>query len=157
VSVIVRAESVERHAEVAEAPVSFSSAAKPDAGSPLIADSAHKVAVQTLLRALKPLLNLRGSRSIPLPFATTFLMVALDEGKGVNAYARAAGMDRRMMSRYLRGIGDRARNGGPGLGLVSVDEHPEDPVRTQVFLTAKGRGIANKMFGQLLKLSRARL
>jgi hypothetical protein len=153
----VRADSVQHRGLVAEAPVSSTSAAKTDSGSPLIADSAHKMAAQTLLQALKPLLDLRGTRSIPLPFATTFLMVALDEGNGVNAYARAVGMDRRMMSRYLHDIGDRARNGGPGLGLVSVEEHPDDPVRTQVFLTAKGRVIANKVFGQLQSLSRAML
>jgi len=67
--------------------------------------------IQTLLSALKPLDNLRGS--IPLPFVTTFLMVALDEGKGVCAYARAVGIHRAAMSRYLLDIGDRARNGGP--------------------------------------------
>ena len=39
---------------------------------------------------------------------TTFLMVALDEGKGVSAYARALGISRTAMSRYLRDIGDRA-------------------------------------------------
>jgi len=115
------------------------------------------MAVQTLLWALKPFLDLRRSRSIPLPFATTFLMVAIDEGNGVNAYARAVGIHRSIMSRYLRDIGARSRNGGPGLGLVSVEQHPDDPVRTQVFLTAKGRVIANKVFSQLQKLSRARL
>jgi hypothetical protein len=84
--------------------------------------------IQTLLRALKPLGNLRGS--IPLPFVTTFLMVALDEGKGVNAYAPAVGIHRSSMSRYLRDIGNRARNGGPGLGLVTVAAHPTDSPRS---------------------------
>ena len=51
--------------------------------------------IQSLLWALKPLSNLRGS--IPLRFVTTFLMVALDEGKGVNAYARAVGTHRSVM------------------------------------------------------------
>ncbi len=105
--------------------------------------------VQALLSALQPLFNLRGSRSIPLPYATTFLMVAFDEGKGVNAYARAFGMHRSKMSRYLRDIGSRSRSGGPGLGLVTVEPHPDDPVRTQVLLTAKGRSIANEIFQQL--------
>ena len=79
---------------------------------------AEKQTLQSLLWALKPLSNLRGS--IPLPFATVFLMIALDEGHGVNAYARAMGIHRAAMSRYLRDIGARARNGGPGLGLVTV-------------------------------------
>jgi hypothetical protein len=40
-----------------------------------------KRAIQALLWALKSLTNLRAS--MPLPCVTTFLMVALDEGKGV--------------------------------------------------------------------------
>jgi DNA-binding MarR family transcriptional regulator len=148
----VRAESTQRRGGLAaEASAPFVSASK------TISGTAHKTAVQTLLWALNPFLDLRRSRSIPLPFATTFLMVAIDEGKGVNAYARDVGIHRSIMSRYLRDIGARARNGGPGLGLVSVEQHPDDPVRTQVFLTAKGRVIAHKVFSQLQKLSRTGL
>jgi DNA-binding MarR family transcriptional regulator len=106
-----------------------------------------KRTTQALLWALKPLTNLRGS--IPLPYVTSFLMVAADEGKGVNAYARAMGIHRAAMSRYLRDIGDRARNGGPGLGLVTVESDPADPVRSQVFLTPKGRSIARQIFRQI--------
>jgi hypothetical protein len=66
-------------------------------------------------------------------------MVALDEGKGVGNYASAIEVSRFAISRYLRDIGNRARNGGPGLGLVTIEPHPIDPRRRQVFLTAKGR------------------
>jgi DNA-binding MarR family transcriptional regulator len=110
-----------------------------------------KRVIEILLRSLKPLINLRSS--IPLPFVTTFLMVALDEGKGVGAYAKAHGMHRAAMSRYLHGIGDRHRNGGPGLGLVSVEAHPSDPRRRQVFLTSKGRSLAKAIFQQMRKAS----
>jgi DNA-binding MarR family transcriptional regulator len=110
-----------------------------------------KRAIQALLSALEPLINLRGS--LPLPFVTTFLTVALDEGKGVNEYARVVGIHRAAMSRYLRDIGDRARYGGPGLGLVKIDPHPTDSVRKQVFLNTKGRSIAKNIFRQLRRLS----
>jgi DNA-binding MarR family transcriptional regulator len=80
---------------------------------------------------------------------TAFLMVVLDEGRGVNEYARAVGIHRAAMSRNLHAIGGRARNGGPGLGLVSVQPHPANPVRSQVFLTLKGRSIAKEIFRQL--------
>jgi hypothetical protein len=110
--------------------------------------------VQTLLWALKPLSNLRGS--IPLPFVTTFLMVALNEGEGVCAYARTMGIHRSSMSRYLSAIGDRARNAGPGLGLVTVARHPNEPQRRQVFLTTKGRLIAEEMFRQMRRANRAK-
>src|SRR5579863_5611990 len=106
-----------------------------------------KRAARALLWALKSLSNL--SRTMPLPFVTAFLMVALDEGKGVNAYARALGIHRSAMSRNLRAIGDRARNGGPGLGLVTVQPHRSDRLRTQVFLTSKGRSIVKEIFRHL--------
>jgi DNA-binding MarR family transcriptional regulator len=100
------------------------------------------------LWALKPLSNLRGS--IPLPYAVVFLTVALEEGKTMSAYARELGIDnRRTMSRYLHDIGDRARNGGPGLGLVKVEPHPTDRNATQVLLTAKGRDLADAIIQQM--------
>jgi len=107
--------------------------------------------IQTLLWALKPLSNLRGS--IPLPFVTTFLMVALDEGKAASAYARALGISRTATSRYLRDIGDRARNGGPGLGLVTMQPHPNHSSRRPVVLTAKGRATAKLIFAQMRRTS----
>ena len=102
---------------------------------------------ESLLWALKPLINLSGA--MPLPFVTTFLFVALDEGKGVNTYARAVGIHRSAMSRNLHALGDRARNGGAGLGLVTVDPHPTAPGRSQVHFTAKGRLVAKEVLQQL--------
>lgn len=135
------------------APISIASA--PSASSTLKSARTQndKRVVQVLLWALKPLFNLRGPRSIPLPYAITFLMIALDEGKGNNAYARAVGIERRAMSRYLRDIGRRARNGGPGLGLIEVRPDPDHPQRTKVFLSEKGRTIADQVFSQLRRLS----
>jgi len=134
---------------MAETQTSPAVAADLAAGPPI--KQSDKRDIQALLRGLKPLINLRGS--IPLPYVTTFLMVALDEGKGVNAYARAIGMHRAAMSRYLRDIGDRARNGGPGLGLVKVESRPDYPRRSQFHLTAKGRSIAKDIFQQMRRAS----
>jgi DNA-binding MarR family transcriptional regulator len=107
--------------------------------------------IQCLLWALKPLVNLRGS--IPLPYAIVFLLVALDEGRGVGAYARDVGIHRWRMSRYLRDIGARSRSGGPGLGLVAVLHDSDDHRYTKVVLTDKGRAIATDVFRQLRRLS----
>ena len=86
----------------------------------------------------------------PLPWVTIFLMVVLDEGKSVSAYARALGIkDRRVVSRYLRDIGERARNGGPGLGLVTVKQHPKHSSVRRVVLTAKGRAVAKAILQQM--------
>ena len=116
-----------------------------------IAPSDKRV-VQTLLWALKPLGNLR--RSTPLPYAVTFLTVALEEGKPVGAYARELDFNRYVMSRYMQCIGDKARNGGAGLGLVTVKRTTGYPTRTEVFLTEKGRAIASQVFENLRRLSR---
>ena len=113
-----------------------------------------KRVVQTLLRALKPLSNLR--RSIPLPYAITFLTVALEEGKPVGAYARELDFNRYVMSRYMQCIGDNARNGSAGLGLVTVKRTEGYPSRTGVFLTEKGRAVAAQVFGNLRRLVEVR-
>ena len=107
--------------------------------------------LKCLLGALKPLSDLR--RSIPLPYVTVFLTVALDEGKGVGAYARDLGIHRWTMSRYLRDIGERARSGAPGLCLVTVEHYSDDPRQTQVLLTAKGRAVAEEVFRQMSRLA----
>jgi hypothetical protein len=125
----------------------------PDAGEDAVSctpiGTGQKRHLQALLWALKPLANLRGS--LPLPAVTTFLLVALDEGKGVGAYAQAFGMHRSMMSRYLHDLADRARNGGPGLGLIAILSHPTHPRRRQIFLTERGRLIAGRIFRQIRK------
>ena len=72
-----------------------------------IAPSDKRV-IQTLLWAIKPLRNLR--RSIPLPYAVTFLTVALDEGKPVGTYAYKLDYNRYVMSRYMQCICKIARN-----------------------------------------------
>jgi DNA-binding MarR family transcriptional regulator len=122
--------------------------------SDAIAPSDKRV-IQTLLWALKPLDNLT-PRSIPLPYAITFLTVALDEGKPIGAYARDLDFDRFVMTRYIQCIGDKGRHGKPGLGLVTVERTPTTPVRTEVFLTKKGRAIAEQVFGNLRRLTEPR-
>jgi len=116
-----------------------------------IASSEQRV-IQVLLWALKPLSNLRRCRSIPLPYAMIFLSVALEEGKPVGTYARELGLTRFVMSRYMRRIGDRARDGGPGLGLVTVKRIASYQIRTEVYLTNKGRALAKEVFENLRRL-----
>ena len=114
--------------------------------SEVIASSDKRV-IQTLLWALKlaPL--------DPPSNAITFLTVALEEGKPVGAYARELDFNRYVMSRYMQCIGDKARNGSAGLGLVTIKRTKGYPTRTEVFLTDKGRALAAQVF-QGLRLSR---
>src|ERR1700733_6825685 len=88
--------------------------------------------LHALLAALKPISNRDGH--IPFAWIKTLLLVALDEGKGVAHYSRAAKVHRAIMSRCLHSIGDR-REEKPGLGPVEVKTDPVRADRRQVFLT----------------------
>jgi hypothetical protein len=114
-----------------------------------------KRVIQTLLWALKPLDNLT-PRSIPLPYAITFLTVALDEGKPIGAYAHDLDFDRFVMTRYIQCIGDKGRHGNPGLGLVTVKRTETSPTKTEVYLTDKGRAVVEDIFCNLRRLVEAR-
>jgi DNA-binding MarR family transcriptional regulator len=107
----------------------------------------HERAFRDLLGAVKPLAALHSS--LPFPWVLTFLTVAVEEGKSVGAYARELNVNRFLMSRYIRRIGDRARNGGPGLGLVTTKRAHSSPTRTAIFLTDKGRAIAAEVYRNL--------
>jgi DNA-binding MarR family transcriptional regulator len=108
---------------------------------------ADKRAFRDLLGAVKPLVALRGS--IPFPYVLAFLTVAMEEGKPVGAYAREMNISRFIMSRYMRCIGERGRNGGAGLGLVTVKRTHNSSTKTAVFLTAKGREVAAQVHQNL--------
>jgi hypothetical protein len=117
-----------------------------------VASDADRKAIQTLLGALSPLFDLKNS--IPLPFVTALLVVALDEGKGVADYAKTLGLHRTKMARYFRDIGHQARDGGPGLGLVAVNPHPSKPFPyRQVVLTEKGRAMADQMLRAMRRVA----
>jgi len=107
--------------------------------------------IQCVLSALKPLLSM-SSRSTPLQHALTFLAVAVEEGKSEGTYAREMGFDRFTISRCLDALCERHRNGGTAPRLVSIERTGFFPMRTQVFLTDKGRAVASEVFRQLRHL-----
>jgi hypothetical protein len=82
-------------------------------------------------------------------YALTFLTVALEEGKPVGRFAREMNVNRSVMTRIMQTIGDKPRNGAPGLSLVTIERTAGYPTRTEVFLTDKGRKIAHQVFRQL--------
>jgi DNA-binding MarR family transcriptional regulator len=97
--------------------------------------------IQSLLQALDTFLKLRGP--IPLRELVIFLHIALDEGNEAIEYADRLKLHRAAMSKYVHDLADRARNGGPGLGLIEFkyrgsNEHNRKPI----FLTKKGRSVA---------------
>jgi hypothetical protein len=110
---------------------------------------ADKRILQSLLLALEPLSNTRGPRApAPLRLVTTFLTVVSNEGQGVNEYSRCLGIHRSVMSRYVHELADRSRDGGPGLGFISIGEDSGRPNRQQeIFLTKKGHAVARRCCG----------
>ena len=97
--------------------------------------------IQSLLQALDAFLKLRGP--IPLRELVVFLHIALDEGNEAIEYADRLKLHRAAMSKYVHDLADRARGGGPGLGLIEFkytggNEHNRKPI----FLTKKGRSVA---------------
>jgi DNA-binding MarR family transcriptional regulator len=106
---------------------------------------------QTLLWALKPFDNL--DRKVPVSYVIAFLAVALEEGKPIGAYARDLACDRFQMTRHIRSIGDKGRHSKEGLGLVTVKRSSTTPVRTAVYLSDKGRAIAQEVFGILRRVA----
>jgi hypothetical protein len=89
--------------------------------------------IQSLLQALETVLKLRGP--IPLRELVIFLHIALDEGNEAIEYADRLKLHRAAMSKYVHDLADRARGGGPGLGLIEFkytggnEYHPEKVVR----------------------------
>jgi hypothetical protein len=104
--------------------------------------------LHALLAALKPISD-RDSH-IPVAWIKTLLLVALDEGKGVAHYSRAADVNRAVMSRFLHCIGDKKRRDDiPGLGLVKVKIDPVRADRRQVFLTEEGHSVVAAIIASL--------
>jgi hypothetical protein len=80
--------------------------------------------------------------TMPLQYVRAFTLVALDEGQGVGEYARMAGVSQSVMSRHLLDLGDRARDGSPGFGLVTLKLDVMNLRRHQCILTDRGRVLA---------------
>jgi hypothetical protein len=97
--------------------------------------------IQSLLQGLETFLKLRGP--IPLRSLVVFLHIALDEGNEAIEYADRLKVHRAVMSKLVHDLADRARGGGPGLGLIEFryrggNQHNRKPI----FLTKKGRSVA---------------
>ena len=97
--------------------------------------------IQSLLQGLETFLKLRGP--IPLRELVVFLHIALDEGNEAIEYADRLKLHRAAMSKFVHDLADRARGGGPGLGLIEFrytggNQHNRKPI----FLTKKGRSVA---------------
>jgi DNA-binding MarR family transcriptional regulator len=103
--------------------------------------------IDTLLSALPPISNLRES-PLPLRTVTAFLMVAGDQGRALNDYARDLKIHRAYTSSIIHDLADHARDGSPGLGLIQIYEEKRGK-RQEISLTKKGHAVAEEMFNAL--------
>jgi DNA-binding MarR family transcriptional regulator len=106
-------------------------------------DEDTKNAMHDMLAALEPFRALR--QTMPLQYIVSFLLVALDEGRGVNEYAERAGVGTSVMSRHLLDIGERNRHMEEGFGLVTQRPDPMELRKHQMMLTPKGRAVAHQI------------
>jgi DNA-binding MarR family transcriptional regulator len=84
-------------------------------------------------------------RIMPMQHAYAFLLVALEEGRGVQEYADRAGVTQAVMTRILFALGSRSQGWESGYGLVQQDRDTEDARRHQTFLTAKGKALMHEV------------
>jgi hypothetical protein len=105
--------------------------------------------MKRMLLAHEAFREIRGD--MPLQYVTSFLLVAEEEGLGVTEYATRAGVSQSVMSRHLLDIGDRDRHMADGFGLVHKRQDPLELRKQRVFLTDKGRAVAQRIIRALEK------
>jgi DNA-binding MarR family transcriptional regulator len=103
----------------------------------------EKRSTKGLITALETFRELR--RDMPLQYVYSFLLVAEEEGLGVNEYAKKAGVSSSVMSRHLLDIGEEDRNHNPGFMLVEGRPDRMDRRNRLITLTDKGRAIARRI------------
>lgn len=79
----------------------------------------EREALRALYLALKPFRDI--NPSMPLSYITAYLLVGLEEGKGVAEYAGDASISPTVMTRNLLDIGDRNRQREEGYGLITQE------------------------------------
>jgi DNA-binding MarR family transcriptional regulator len=82
---------------------------------------------------------------MPMQQAYAFLLVAMEEGCGVQEYAERAGVTQPVMTRILLALGQHRQKGAPGYGLVHQATDTHDLRKRQTFLTPKGKALMREI------------
>lgn len=109
----------------------------------------EKEALKTAINFMDAFRSIRPT--MPLQHAYTFLLVADEEGLGVQEYAERAGVAQTVMTRHLLDIGMQNRRREEGYGLVVQRQDPLDLRKHQSHLTAEGRALLHKIIRTLRK------
>jgi DNA-binding MarR family transcriptional regulator len=84
----------------------------------------------------------------PASMIEAFLLVAMNEGCSLKDVVEMSGKPQSTVSRHLLDLGDRNRQGEPGLGLVAWRIAPDELRRKEYTLTAKGRALLRRILEQ---------
>ena len=74
-----------------------------------------------------------------------FSLVALDEGHGVQEYAKRAGVTQSVMTHILFALSSRGRGRERGYGLVQQRVDTKDARKHQTYLTPKGKVVMQEI------------
>jgi DNA-binding MarR family transcriptional regulator len=107
----------------------------------------EKATARALYMALQQFTALRPT--MPLQYVMTYLLVAMEEGKGVTELAKIAEVPPTVMTRHLLDIGDRNRAREEGFGLISQERDRNDLRRTHAKFTPKGKALLHRMMTAL--------
>lgn len=94
--------------------------------------------------------GLGGGVSVAL--VQTFIVAALNEGKGVNELALLAKMPRVTVSRHLLDLAANHRESGKGRSLLERVENPKDLRSTIYKLSPKGKMLIGQLMDALAEL-----
>ncbi len=100
-------------------------------------------ALKSQLNALKPFRKVR--ETMPLQYATAFLLVATEEHLNVTEYAKRAGTSQSLMTRHLADLGEVNRYHEEGMGLVEAYDDLMDRRNRLIRLSAKGKHVVWEM------------
>ena len=83
--------------------------------------------------------------TMSLSHAILFLLVAHEEGLGVQEYTERANLAQSVATRYLLDMGSHTRKREPGAGLVVQRMDPLDMRKHQTFLSGEGKALLHKV------------
>jgi DNA-binding MarR family transcriptional regulator len=107
----------------------------------------EKAYARALLLALEPFRAI--NPSMPLSYITAYLLVGMEEGKGVSEYARQVGISPTVMTRNLLDIGERNRQREAGFGLIEQERDLFDLRKHNARVTPKGRALLHRVMTAL--------
>lgn len=84
----------------------------------------------------------------PLQWANVFLTIAENEGAALKDIAEATGISMSVMSRTIGALSNARRMGKP-YGIIVVKSAKDDKRRKELFLSAKGKKLLEKINKQL--------